>query len=255
MDVVKVRKAVVIGASSGIGRAVAKVLAREGYVLGLTARRTDLLEELKKEIPATCYVKHMDLRDPDEAMDILKKLIAEMGGVDLAVINSGVNRQDPNFEWEAEREVLAVNVTGFVAMANVVAQYFILQGAGHLVGISSFAGIRGTGRAPVYCASKSFVSVFLEGLRQRIGGKNIFVTDIRPGFVDTTMIQGNRYLFWVSPADRAAEQIFGAIRRKERVTYITRRWGILAWIYKLVPGPIFDWMYRSFVHGKVPYKA
>jgi short-subunit dehydrogenase len=232
------KKAVVVGASSGIGRALAKVLAANGYEVGLTARRVELLEQLQKEIPSKTFIKRMDISRPDEAIPLLEELIKEMNGLDLIVLNSGVNRQNKELAWEKESETIAVNVSGFAALAGVAVKHFLAQNSGHLAGISSIAALRGSISNPAYSASKAFDSIYLQGLGYKLREHNINVTDIRPGFVDTVMIREKPGLFWVATCEGAAEQILQAIRKKERVAYITRRWGIIAWLIKIVP----DWV-------------
>ena len=233
------KKAIVIGASSGIGKALAKVLARNGYEVGLAARRVELLHKLQKEIPSRTVVKQIDVSKPEVAMVLLRELINEMGGMDMIVLNSGVNTRNSELEWEKEIELINVNISGFVAGACVAVKHFGAQGSGHIVGISSIAGLRGSASCPSYSASKAFVSNYLEGLRHRFSATNVYVTDIRPGLVDTDMVRGQPGLFWMAAAQDAARQIFQAIKAKKKVAYITRRWLIIAWLIKVMP----DWVY------------
>jgi short-subunit dehydrogenase len=234
------KNAVIIGASSGIGRELAKIFSDNGYVVGITARRMELLEGLKNELPGVSFIKYMDIADPDKAAAGLKDLINEMGGIDIAVINAGIGFINPDLVWEKEKNTIDVNVTGFAGMANVAMAFFIGQGAGHLVGISSIAAIRGDSFAPAYSASKAFMSNYLEALRCRARKMKlpVFVTDIQPGFVDTAMAQGEG-LFWVATAHKAAKQIFTAIVKKKSHAYITRRWRFIAWLLKCLPGWIW----------------
>ena len=241
------KKAIVIGASSGIGEALAKVLGRNGYEVGLAARRVELLRKLQKEIVSPSFIKRIDVSRPEEAMPFLQELIREMGGMDLIVLNSGINPRNVNLDWEGENETINVNVSGFAAMANIAAKHFLAQNSGHIVGISSIAALRGSAACPSYNASKAFVSNYLEGLRHRFSGKNIYVTDIRPGLVDTAMIRGQPGLFWVATAQGAAEQILQVIKKKKKVAYITGRWRILAWLIKALP----DWLYTLRYKTKI----
>ncbi|MBN2097689.1 MAG: SDR family NAD(P)-dependent oxidoreductase [Candidatus Omnitrophica bacterium] len=234
------KKAIVVGASSGIGRALAQVLAQNGYAVGLAARRFELLRQLQNELSSPTYAQRIDISQPDEAMVLLGELISKMGGMDLIVINSGINTRNFTLDWPGEIDTIKVNVSGFVAMANVALKHFLKQNSGHLVGVSSIAGLRGSAHCPSYNASKAFVSNYLEGLRHRLRKHNIYVTDIRPGLVDTAMIKDNKLRFWVSRPEGAAEQIFQAIKKKKKLAYITRRWHFIAWLLKLLP----DWIYR-----------
>lgn len=234
-------KAILIGASSGIGRALAKVLAREGYVVGIAARRVPLLLELQQELGNSASVKPMDVADVPRAMGDLTDWLEELDDVNLVVLNAGIGHVNPELHWDLEDETIRVNVYGIAALANVAMRHFIQRGAGHLVGISSVAGVRGNSRAPAYCASKAFLSTYLDSLRYRAWrlGLPIAVTDIRPGFIDTAMGQSPQR-FWVASPELAAEQIYTAICRRKRRAYITRRWIVVAWLMRLLP----DWLYR-----------
>jgi len=233
--------AIVIGASSGIGLELARLLAASGYGVGLVARRGDLLEGLARELSTPVWTKTLDLAQTDEAMSGLRELIAEMKDVELFVISAGTGFFNPELEWEPERATIAVNVVGFAAAANVAIEHLKQRGAGHLVGISSLAALRGGPEAPAYGASKAFVSNYLEGLRLMLRRKHlpITVTDVKPGFVATRMAQGERQ-FWVASPAEAARQILDAIRHRKRHVYVTRRWRLVAWLMKLAP----DWLYR-----------
>lgn len=237
------KKAIVVGASSGIGRALAKVLAQEGYELGLTARRFELLEDLQKEIKTRTLIKRMDITNNLEAMNCLESLIQEMGGVHLVILNAGVICRNLEFDWEKEMLTIQVNVLGFSAMAHTAMKYFLAQGTGHLVGLSSISAIRGESDSPSYSASKAFVSNFLEGLRVKAfkENKEICVTDVQPGWVDTDMAKGED-VFWMASSEKAAEQIYSAIKSKRAHVYITRRWRLYAWLLKLAP----RWIYHRF---------
>lgn len=235
------QSAVIIGATSGIGRELARILSENNYVVGITGRRTHLLSELQNELPNKSFIKHIDVSIPDKAMSQLKELISGMGGVDLCIISSGVGFISPELQWSLEKEVIDVNVSGFAAMANVAMNHFFQRGSGHLVAISSVAAIRGDGDSPSYNASKAFISNYMEGLRKRTIKLKlpIVVTDIQPGFVATAMAKGDG-LFWVAPPQKAALQIFNAIKKKKRHAYITRRWRLIGWLLKVMPGFIYD---------------
>lgn len=233
------KKAIIIGATSGIGLELARIMTRAGYGIGLAGRRLELLEAIKKELPGDVRVKRIDVAQPDAA-DRLMEISAELGGADVVVISSGTGFINPELEWGKEKQTIDVNVAGFAAMASAAFRLFRERGAGHLVGISSIAAIRGAADAPAYNASKAFVSNYLEGLRQKAGKLKlpITVTDIQPGFVDTAMAQGEG-LFWVAPPAKAAGQIFAAIEKKRSHAYVTKRWRLIAWLLKLMPG----WLY------------
>lgn len=234
------KRAIVVGASSGIGRELAVVLSEKGYAVGLAGRRIHLLEELKHRLPGPGFAKQMDVADHPEAIKLLEELIEEMGGLDLIVISAGVGFINPDLNWDEEQRTIEVNVTGFAAMANVAFRHFVKAGRGHLIGISSIAAIRGSREAPAYNASKAFQANYLEGLRNRAikAGLPIVVTDIQPGFVDTAMAKGEG-LFWVASPQKAAQQIHNAIQRKAKRAYVTKRWRLIAWLLKTLPDALF----------------
>ncbi|MBN4080510.1 SDR family NAD(P)-dependent oxidoreductase [Beggiatoa alba] len=233
------KKAIIIGATSGIGRELAKVLSANGYILGITGRRLHLLEQLKDELSNQTYIKPMDISN-ERARSDLQKLIDEMQGIDLVVISAGIGSIDPKLPWQKEKETIETNVLGFTAMANVAYLHFQQQGVGHLLGISSIAAIRGGG-APAYNASKAFVSNYLQSLRYitKTNKNNIVVTDVQPGFVDTKMAQGEG-LFWVASPQKAAAQIYRAIKKKKKHAYITKRWRLIGWVLKVMPDILYN---------------
>ncbi|MFO0795215.1 MAG: SDR family NAD(P)-dependent oxidoreductase [Candidatus Brocadiaceae bacterium] len=235
------KKAIIIGATSGIGRELAKILSLNNYVVGMAGRRIELLSNLQREISGS-YIKRIDVAESEEAITLLKELIREMGGMDLIVISSGVGFINPELDWKQEKETIDVNISGFAAIANTAFKYFSNKGSGHIAGISSIAAIRGSREAPAYNASKAFVSNYLEGLRQKASksGMAITITEIQPGFVDTAMAKGDG-LFWVAPPEKAARQIFKAITGKKKHAYITKRWRIIAWLLKVMPA----WAYNK----------
>ena len=231
------KKAIVIGATSGIGRGLAKVLAKNKYAVGLVGRRIELLSELQKEVPSKTYAKKIDVSKAKKSMALLKELIEEMGGMDLIVISSGVSHQNPEFDWDNENETIQVNIRGFAAMANAAVEHFSKQGYGHIVGISSIVALKYSGRSTAYCASKAFVSNYLRGLRQKLinKGLRIYITEVLPGFVDTPLVRGRKGMFWVATAEKAAKQIYDAIKHKKKKVYISKRWALIALLFKLAP--------------------
>ncbi|OGV48569.1 MAG: oxidoreductase [Lentisphaerae bacterium GWF2_52_8] len=237
------RKAIIIGGSSGIGRELAKILVHEEYIVGVTARRIQLLSELQKEIGPNLLVKKMDVSKPEDAVRILHELIDEMGGCELLVISAGTGFINPGLSWDKEEVTISVNVSGFTAVAAAAMLHFIEKGRGHLVNISSIAALRGQRNAPAYNASKAYASNYMQGLRQKAGHLRlpIVLTDIQPGLVDTAMARGER-LFWVAAPEKAAQQIFDAIRKKKKHAYVTKRWRLIAWVLRFMP----DFLYKHF---------
>lgn len=234
------KSAIIIGASSGIGRALAITLSRDGYRVGVVARRTELLAGLQAELSAPCAIKTVDVSQPELAMPLLCELIEELRDVEIFIVSAGTGFENAALAWEPERETIAVNVLGFAGMVNVAAAHLEARGSGHLVGISSIAALRGDGGAPAYAASKAFESNYLQGLRYRFKKLQlpIVVTDVQPGFVDTAMAKADR-LFWVASPQTAARQIVAAIRRRKQHVYVTRRWRLIAWLMRFLPDALY----------------
>lgn len=230
------KNAIIIGATSGIGKALAELLISNGYRVGVTGRRSELLDEFAKKHGGNAVCQQMDVDAPEKAQTGLTELITRLGGADLIVLSAGTGFPNSELAWNLEAATIATNVTGFAALATAAMSYFLQRGSGHLVGISSIAALRGNSEAPAYNASKAFVSNYLEGLRIKAvkSQKPIFVTDILPGFVETRMAQGEG-LFWVAKPEKAAEQILTAIRARKRRAFITRRWRLIAFLMRFLP--------------------
>lgn len=232
-----------VGASSGIGAALARELAIDGYQVGLTARREDNLEDLAADLPTESYVARMDVTETEAARETFTDLAEEMGGVDLVVVNAGIGRENRALEWEPERDTIDTNVRGFTALATAATDHFEERGHGHLVGISSVAAHVGNVTIPAYHASKAYVSNYLDGLRYRARhlDADVTVTTIEPGFVDTELAGGD---FWKADVETAAAQIATAIRKRRRHAYITRRWRLVAGAIRLVPDVVLRQLFN-----------
>ena len=237
------KKAIIIGATSGIGKALAKTLINDNYKVGITGRRTELLNELKAENTEKYYIQTLDVADTEKAIEAIEKLVEELGGLDLLIISSGTGDINKTLDFQIEKRTIDVNVTGFTSIADWTFNFFEKQKYGHLVVISSVAGLRGEWQAPSYNATKAYQINYAEALRKKAKKvkSQIFVTDIRPGFVNTDMAKGEG-LFWVANVDKAVKQIYSAIRQKKRVAYITKRWCFVAMILKRLPNFIYDKM-------------
>jgi short-subunit dehydrogenase len=237
------RKAIVIGATSGIGKGLAKLLVDNGYKVGITGRRSEFLENLRLEKPNSYTVKTFDVTDTKATIEKLEELTAELGGLDLLILSSGTGDINNKLDFELEKRTIDTNVVGFTCIAGWAFKYFENQKFGHLVAISSIGGLRGSRQAPSYNATKAYQINYLEGLRQKATStkEQIFITDIRPGLVDTQMAKGEG-LFWVMPVEKTVRQIFVAIKKRRKVAYVTKRWGLLATILRRIPRVIYDRM-------------
>jgi short-subunit dehydrogenase len=155
MEIDSGRTAVIIGASSGIGEALARQLNREGWRLGLLARRLDRLEALRQALAPETVVRHIDVTQEDAAA-IFEGVLDELGGADLVIISAGAGHNNRELNPEPDVETVAVNVLGFMKTARLAVRHFLSRGRGHLVGISSIAALRGNGAGAAYAASKAF---------------------------------------------------------------------------------------------------
>lgn len=237
------KKAIIIGATSGIGEGLARILADNNYKVGITGRRNLLLDELKSQNPNLFVTKTFDITDTKIVVKNLNELATELGGLDLLIISSGTGDLNEKLDFEIEQRTIQTNVTGFTCVANWAFNFFEEQQSGHLVAISSVAGIRGGRIAPAYNATKAYQINYLEGLRQKANKlKNrIFITDIRPGFVNTAMAKGDGQ-FWVASVEKATKQIFCAIKKRKKIVYVTKRWKIIGAILMRIPSRIYDRM-------------
>jgi short-subunit dehydrogenase len=211
------------------------------------------LETLQAELSGQTHIRRMDVSQPEEAVSVLTDLVNAMGGLDLLIFCSGTGQLNPGLEWLPERDTIRVNVSGFTALACAAMTLFIRQGFGHIAAISSVAALRGSAECPAYNASKAYMSNYLEGLRCKAAayGKRITVTDIKPGFVDTAMAQGDG-LFWVAPAEKAARQIHRILARRKPGGYVTKRWGLVACVFKLLPRRLYAALSAGSGQGSVP---
>jgi len=231
------KNAIVFGATSGIGKSLTEILVKEGYRVAITGRRLPLLEALKKEFPDLILIKQNDIQDVQDVERIFGEIVSEFGTVDLVIQSSGVGFVNPKLEWSKEEQSIQTNVLGVTKLYTLAYNLFKKQQFGHLVGITSIASIRGNRAAPVYFASKAYQKAYLESLyikTKSIKSKAVFITEIRPGFVATAMALGEA-VFWMVPLEKAANQIYDAIKSKKRVAYISKRWKLVAWGLKLSP--------------------
>lgn len=241
------KRAIVIGASIGMGRELSKLLAADGYIVGMAARRIELLKEIQRDIPTQTFITQMDASNTEDSIAKLNSMISDMGGLDLLVI-AITGYYDCDFDdnnWKKSLPVLTVDVVGFFALARTGLNLFEKQGHGHLVGFSSMDGVRGTAGAPAYSASKAFCSRYLEAEFNKYKQRNlpIFVTDICPGWInskndiDFTQLPN---AYWVESLDDATREIFEAIKNKDQIAYITKRWGKVAALLSHIPSDLYN---------------
>ena len=227
---------IIIGATSGIGRALFEKYAADGNRIGIVGRRTHLLEELHHEHPNTAIKATADITKQDEIAQAIDALHSELKDIDLAIVCSGTGDINASLDYAVERPTIDTNVMGWTYVVDILYNILEQQGHGHLVAITSAGGLRGEPMAPAYSASKAYQINYMEALRKKAfkSGDHIKVTDIRPGLVDTAMAKGDG-LFWVMPVEKVANQIIAAIRKEKSKAYITKRWHVLAIINKSLP--------------------
>ena len=234
-------KAIIVGASSGIGLEVAKLLLADGWHIGIAARREEALLELKKTAPERIEVMAIDITHPD-AGERLLTLVRQLGGMDLYFHSSGIGKQNRTLEPDIELQTMDTNAIGFTRMIGTAYRYFAEQGKGHIAAITSIAGTKGLGPAPAYSATKALQATYLQALEQQArqrGLYDIHFTDIRPGFVDTALLSGSfRYPMMLRP-ESVARDIVSSIRKRRHVRVIDTRYRVLTFFWRLVPN--FIW--------------
>jgi len=235
-------KVAIIGATSGIGRALAIEFHKRGAIVGATGRRLERLEELKQELGSRTYTEYMDVTEMDGAIDQLEQLKKKMGGIDRLILNAGVSNFQKRVSHEGDMKIVDVNVRGFANLAAYSYSMFHRQEHGHIIGISSVASLFGWGLSAPYNASKAFMNTYLQGYRQKANhtDADIKVTTILPGFVKSEMTENKNGMFWLAETDKAARQIADAIQKEKHQAYVPRRWRLIGWIIKLTP----DWIWN-----------
>lgn len=227
---------VIIGATSGIGKALFEKYANENNRIGIIGRRAHLLDELYHKYLSKTIPAKADITKLEEIEQTINTLHKELEHIDIAIVCSGVGDINAILDYAVERPTIDTNVVGWTFVINMLYHIFERQDHGHLVAITSVGGLRGEPMAPAYSATKAYQINYMEALRKKAfkNGGHIIVTDIRPGLVDTAMAKGEG-LFWVMPVEKVANQIITAIRKKKSKAYVTKRWHILAIINKILP--------------------
>ncbi len=237
--------AIVVGASSGMGEAIARQLAAAGCRVALVARRAAELERvvtaIDAEAPGLARAYVHDVTAYDEVPALFQRICRDLGGLDLVVYAAGVMPRiaETEYSFAKDRQIVDVNLLGAVAWLNEAAERFDRGRAGTIVGISSVAGDRGRRGNPVYCAAKAALTTYLEALRNRIGRHGVSVVTVKPGPVDTPMTRGmDRLPFLVSAAD-AARQILRAAGRGSEVVYVPGKWRPIMLVIRTLPSALF----------------
>jgi short-subunit dehydrogenase len=234
----------ITGASSGIGAALAKHYAAAGTQVVLAARREQALGELADAIAAsggTAQIEVLDVSDPERTQARIRELDRTLS-FDLVIANAGIggSKWGGNLDWSDCKSIIDVNVCGAIATLTGALPGMVERKAGHLVGISSVAQYRGLPSSAVYCASKAFLSTFLESLRIDLHGTGVNVTDARPGFIDTPLSASLKSKPFEISAEEAATIIAKAVRRKRGVITFPKQMAALGHMLELMPGAIYE---------------
>lgn len=231
------KKIIIVGASSGIGKQVALNFIADGWNVGVAARREEALKELKLQIPAQVEYEVIDITSAD-ATSRLNALIDKLGGMDIYFHCSGVGHQNTKIDIKVEVDTVRTNALGFTQMSVAAYNYFKdNKKQGQIAVVSSIAGTKGLGVSPSYSATKRYNYIYLDCLEQlsRMQNVNITFTDIRPGFVTTALLDdGQKYPMQMS-VEYAAKKIFKAVKRRKRVAVIDWKYSILVLFWKLIP--------------------
>ena len=236
----QIKKIIIVGVTSGIGRKMAELYVGAGNIVGITGRRKELLDEIENMFPGKIKTECFDVTG-NENIERLTALIQKIGGLDILVYSSGIGELSKGLDWKIDKLTVDTNVNGFIEIANWAFNFFIEQGHGRMAVISSIAANRGNSWAPAYSASKAFQSNYFEALAIKANKmkKIIGITCVEPGFVDTKMAKGNKR-FWLVPLEKAAKQIITAIEKKKQKVYVSKRWWLVARLMRLTP----FWLYK-----------
>ncbi len=241
------RHAIVVGASSGIGAAVARQLADGGARVALVARRAEELDVLARDIADATHARDRALVFPhdvtavDEVTELLPRITHALGGLDLLVYAAGIMPRVGADEYDVgkDRAVFAVNVVGAIAWCNAVAERFARAGGGTIVGISSVAGDRGRRGFPAYNASKAALDTYLEAIRNRVARHGVRVVTVKPGPVDTPMTRGMEKLPLLVSAEQAARDLLAGAAGGSQVVYVPAKWRPIMFVIRHIPSFVF----------------
>lgn len=235
------KKAIIVGATSGIGMEVAKILLQNNWRVGVAGRRVERLNELVEAYPQQVLTAAIDVCSP-AAVDSWNNLAQRLGGVDLYLHCSGVGWYNPQLDTEKEILTATTNAEGFIRMVTCAYHYFKQTGReGQIAAISSIAGTKGLGPAPAYSATKKLQHTYLEALAQlaHTEGTDVCFTDIRPGFVRTDFLSGANFPMQMETT-AVAQAIVKAIVRRKRMVIIDWRYRLLVALWRCIPRCLWE---------------
>jgi decaprenylphospho-beta-D-erythro-pentofuranosid-2-ulose 2-reductase len=242
------RRGIIVGASEGIGAALARKLAKEGYTLALLARQQDKLNLLCAEINQStgevrAFAYPHDVAKYKEVPELLKRIVEDLGGLDLFIFMAGINYPPggvDKYNFDNDRKMVEINLIGAMAWLSPVAEMFQNAKTGQIVGIGSVAGDRGRVGNPGYNTSKGGVAIYLEALRNRLTRHGVNVLTVKPGFVKTEMLKAAQggTPFAIEP-EKAADDIYKAMKNHKQTVYTHFIWTYIMLIIRHIPSFIF----------------
>ncbi|HEX7192977.1 MAG TPA: SDR family NAD(P)-dependent oxidoreductase [Thermoanaerobaculia bacterium] len=248
------KRAIITGASSGIGAALARELSKRGWSLALLARRGDLLDQLKQELRESCSLV-CDVTDLPAVRDAVRKGEDLLGGpFDLAVANAGISVPTwaTKFNVEDAERIMRVNVFGMFHLFDAVIPSMLERKSGRFVGIASIAGLRGLPSASVYSASKAAMQNFLEASRVELAAGGVGVTIVNPGWVDTPIIEKYKGAVpFLVPAPKAARIIADGIEKGKRTVEFPLPMSLLMRMIRVTPAGLYDRVLRPYAKRKI----
>lgn len=232
--------AAVIGASSGIGEAMVRQLAKEGVRVAAVARRLDLLQKLADEFPGKVFPYEHDVVDFDDAPGLFDRIVSDLGQLDMLIYNAGVmpRVEESEYNFAKDRAMIEVNLLGAMAWMNPCGAYMEARRSGTIVGISSVAGDRGRRGNPGYHTSKAALTTYLEALRNRLSRYGVTVVTVKPGPVKTPMTEGLKLPLMIE-VDAAAAGALAHARAGSVSGYVPAIWGPIMAIICMVPSVLF----------------
>ena len=233
------KKIIIIGASSGMGMKIATYFARAGWRVGIAARNEERLRAVRDLFPDRIVYSTIDVT-AQEAVKRFENLIEELDGMDILLYAAGTGWYNPELNLGKDEATIGVNVTGFTRIINAAYRYFKATAnvsKGRIAAITSVAGVKGLGVSAAYAASKRYQWTYLQAIDQLAHSQhvNVSITDIRPGFVDTPLLEGNHNYPMLMSVDYVAPRIEKAIMQRRRVATVDSRWAVVSGLWSLIP--------------------
>lgn len=233
------KKIIIIGASSGMGMRIATDFARAGWRVGIAARNETKLRAVKDLFPDRIEYSVIDVTAQD-AVKKFEDLIEQLDGMDILLYAAGTGWYNPGLNLGKDEATIGVNVTGFTKIINAAYRYFkdtANVSKGRIAAITSVAGMKGLGVSAAYSASKRYQWTYLQALDQLAHSQhvNVSITDIRPGFVDTPLLEGNHNYPMLMSIDYVAPRIEKAIMERRRIATIDCRWSVVSALWRAIP--------------------